>query len=56
MLLTREEVRPTLLGFWESVSNVSSRTLYFPLGSSIQQHPTTSVSTINLEMHQGHSN
>lgn len=44
----------TLPGHWESVTDrsFSSRTLYFPLGSSTQQHPTTSVSTINLETQQ----
>lgn len=52
MLLGR--IWPTLSGHWESVTDgsFSSRTLYFPLGSSIQQHPTTSVSTINLETQQ----
>lgn len=42
--------QPTLPGYRESVSPVlfSSRTLYLPLESSIQQHPTTLVSTINL--------
>lgn len=57
-LLPLEGSWPTLPRFWESVTNVSfsSRTLYFPLGSSIQQHPTTSVSTMNLKMQQGCSN
>lgn len=37
-------------GSRESVSPVlfSSLSLYFPLGNSIQQHPTTSLSTMNL--------
>lgn len=44
---------PTFPGDWELVLSVlfSSRTLYFPFGSWIQQQPTTSLSTINLTTH-----
>ncbi len=40
----------TFPGYFESVcpSLLSSLSLYFPLGSSIQQQPTTSLSTMNL--------
>lgn len=49
-LMSLERSWPTFPGFWGSmfIESFSSRTLYFPLGSSIQQHPVTSVSTINL--------
>lgn len=44
---------PTFPGDWELVlpALFSSRALYFPFGSSIQQQPTTSLSTINLTTH-----
>ncbi len=43
----------TFPGYFESVcpSLLSSLSLYFPLGSSIQQQPTTSLSTMNLSIH-----